>query len=70
MGLAKRAPSLALPLVQEALRGESITAPMLEAAVLCAHSSLIPDLRVWAEPSDEPYIDAVAVEALAACEKA
>ncbi|MGS1017905.1 HEAT repeat domain-containing protein [Allosphingosinicella humi] len=70
LGLAKRDPLLALPLVQEALRSDSVAIPMLEAAALCAHPSMIADLRVWAEPSDEPIADQFAAEALAACEKA
>ena len=69
-GLAKRDPALALPLVQQALRGETVVVPLLEAAALCAHPSLIADLRVWAEPSSEPFIDQMAAEALEACEKA
>jgi HEAT repeat protein len=69
LGLAKRDPLLALPLVQEALRSEAVAVPMLEAAALCAHPSLIPDLRIWAEPSDEPFIDRLAASALAACER-
>ena len=69
LGLAKRDPPLALPLVQEALRFEVIVGPMLEAAALCAHPSLIPDLRIWAEASDEPFVDKLASDALAACEK-
>ncbi|WHU01612.1 MULTISPECIES: HEAT repeat domain-containing protein [unclassified Sphingomonas] len=69
LGLAIRDPEIALPLVQEALGGESVCAPMLEAALLCAHPSLIGDLRIWAEPSDMPLLDDLAGEALAACEK-
>ena len=69
-GLATRDPALALPLVQLALRGETMVVPLLEAAALCAHPSLIADLRVWAEPSDAPIIDQMAREALDACEKA
>ena len=69
-GLAQRDPTLALPLVQEALRGKNITGPALEAAELCAHPSLIADLRVWAEPSDGAHVDERAAEALAACLKA
>jgi HEAT repeat protein len=69
LGLAKRDPLLALPLVQEALRSEAVAAPMFEAAALCADLSLIPDLRIWAEPSDEPLMDGLAADALAACEK-
>jgi hypothetical protein len=42
---------------------------MLEAAAIRAHPSLITDLRVWAEPSAEPYIDRLTAEALAARER-
>jgi HEAT repeat protein len=68
-GLARRDPRLALPLVQEGLRASKVYIPMLDAAALCADPSLIADLRVWAEPSDNPLIDERAAEALAACEK-
>lgn len=68
-GLAKRDRLLALPFVQLALRGETIVVPILEAAALCAHPSLIADLRVWVEPSTEPFIDRLAAEALNACER-
>ena len=67
LGLASRDPEAALPFVQEALRGKAVTIPMLEAAALCAHPSLIADLRVWAEPSNEPLADKLAADALAAC---
>ncbi|PXA83288.1 lyase [Caulobacter sp. D4A] len=70
LGLAQRDPGLALPLVREALAGGAAALPLFEAATLCAHPSLIADLKVWAEPSDEPYIDQLAAEALAACEAA
>jgi HEAT repeat protein len=69
LGLAHRDPEAALPFVQEALQGAAVTVPVLEAAAICAHPSLITDLRVWAEPSDEPYADRLAAEALAACER-
>lgn len=69
-GLARRDPHLALPLVQQALRCESVTTPILEAAALCAHPSLVADLRAWAEPSDNPHVDQAAATALAACEHA
>lgn len=70
LGIALRDVQLALPLVQQGLRGESVVIPMLEAAALCAHPSLIADLRIWAEPSDAPYADQLATAALAACEGA
>jgi len=69
-GLARRDPQLALPFVQEGLRAQSVQIPMLEAAELCAHPSLIEDLRVWAEPSEASYLEEVAADALAACEEA
>ena len=68
-GLAQRDPALALPFVQEALRAERVWMPMLEAAELCAHPSLIEDLRGFTDPSDEPFLDSLAAQALAACEK-
>lgn len=70
LGLAKLDPALALPFVQKALASDAVGIPMLEAAVLCAHPSLVADLRVWAEPSNEPDVDSYAVDALAACEAA
>jgi HEAT repeat protein len=69
LGLANRDREVALPFVQAALKGDAITVPILEAAAICAHPSLIPDLRVWAEPSNEPYTDALAADALTACEQ-
>lgn len=70
LGLATRDPQLALPFVQAALREGTVAIPMLEAAALCAHPSLIADLQAWAEPSDEPFADTLAAEALAACMRA
>ena len=69
LGLAQRDPQLALPLVQAALGSDHVTMAALEAAALCPHPSLIDDLRVWAEPSDDPFLDELAAEALAACRK-
>lgn len=68
-GLAKRDRDLALPLVQEALRADAVSAPVLHAAALCAHPSLIEDLRIWAAPSDNPFLDKLAAKALTACEQ-
>lgn len=68
--LAARDPELALPFVQSGLRSESVWIPMFEAAELCAHPSLVEDLRGWAEPSDEPFADRCAASALKACELA
>jgi hypothetical protein len=70
LGLAQRDPRIALPFVQAALGGDTISMPMLEAAALCAHPSLIADLRVWSEPSGNESLDAWAAEALKACERA
>jgi HEAT repeat protein len=69
-GLAQRDPLIALPFVQVALRASSVCYPALEAAELCAHPSLIEDLRVWAQPSDHKFADEQAADALAACEAA
>jgi hypothetical protein len=69
LGLAGLDPVIALPFVQAELSKQSITIPALEAASICADPSLIPDLKIWAEPSKEPYADKLAAEALAACER-
>jgi hypothetical protein len=55
--------------VQQALRADSVSLPMLEAAKICAHPSLIPDLLVWAEPSGHAFADELAAVALAACQR-
>ena len=70
LGLAKRDVQLALPFVQEALRSDAVSVSTFEAAAICAHPSLIPNLRMWAKPSDDPFLDEAAAEALAACEAA
>ncbi|WP_246623791.1 HEAT repeat domain-containing protein [Sphingomonas colocasiae] len=69
-GLTRRDPAVALPFVQAALHGRTVDELMLETALLCAHPSLIADLRIWAEPSEDPDMDALAAQALAACETA
>lgn len=69
LGLAIRDPPLALPFVQQALQADAVATPMLEAAALCSHPSLIADLRIWAKHSDQPLVK-LAADALAACEKA
>jgi len=68
LGLAIRDPLLALPFVQQALHADAVATPVLEAAALCAHPSLIADLRIWAKHSDQPLAK-LAADALAACEK-
>ena len=70
LGLAIRDARVALPFVQEALRDSTVNIVMLEAAGICAHPSLVDDLRVWAEPSDHPSVDKAAAKALRSCEAA
>ncbi len=67
-GLARRDPTVALPFVQAELRADAVAVAVFEAAELCAHPSLIDVLRQLAEPSDSPYLDGLAADALAACE--
>jgi len=68
-GLARRDRHLALPLVREALVGDSVPQHIFEAAALCAHASLIESLRDWAEPSKSADLDALVSDALLACER-
>lgn len=65
VGLARRDPSAALPLVQAALREEWVALPVFEAAAIVAHPSLVDDLSHFTEGDD--YIDQLAREAHAAC---
>lgn len=69
LGIAKRDRKLALPFVLKALSGEQASMPMLEAAELIADPVLVEVLRPWTEPSDDVWLDQLAIKALAACEK-
>jgi len=68
-GLAMRDRSLALPLVKNALREETISMPVLESATLCSDKSLIEDLRVWSAIISERWLRGYLDEAIAACER-
>ena len=68
LGLAQRDKALALPLLQRELSGERVAMPLFEAAALVADPSLANDLRDFAIPSDDSFLDELATKALAACE--
>ena len=68
LGLAQRDKALALPLLQRELSGEVVAVPLFEAAAIVAHPSLAADLRAFAEPSGDAFLDELAIEALRACE--
>ncbi|WP_164156789.1 lyase, partial [Sandarakinorhabdus rubra] len=67
LGLARRDRVSALPHVQAALALDRVSVALLEAAALCAHPSLIPDLEYWSRPSANRMADMAATEALLAC---
>jgi hypothetical protein len=69
VGLARRDPALAIPLVREALLSESAGIPIFEAAEPCADPTLVEALQPWAEPSEFHLIDQAAEQALKACMK-
>ena len=69
VGIARRDPRLALPLVCKALSGERAGMPLFEAAILVADPALVDALRPWTEPSNDEWLDQLARDALAACEK-
>jgi hypothetical protein len=69
VGIAQRDRGLALPLVLKALSGKWASMPVFEAATLVADPALVDVLRPWTEPSDDEWLDQLAREALAACEK-
>ena len=70
LGLAQRDKALALPFLKRALSGEFVPMQLFEAAAIVADPSLAADLRAFAEPSGDDALDAVALEALEACEAA
>jgi HEAT repeat protein len=70
LGLAQRDKAVALPLLQRELSGEFAPLPLFEAASLVADPSLAPQLRAFAEPSGNDFLDGLALEALQACEGA
>ena len=67
-GLARRDRQLALPLVRTELQGEVSCMALFEAAMTIADPALVPFLLPWAEPSDNDFLDRLALDALAACE--
>jgi hypothetical protein len=68
LGLAQRDKMLALPLLQRELSGGVVPLPLFEAAAIVAHPSLAADLRAFADPSGDDFLDGLAIEALRACE--
>lgn len=68
-GLAQLSPALALPHVHHALLADSVLLNVFEAAGIIADPSLVDVLRQWATPSDDPWVDDVVQEAIAACER-
>ncbi len=70
LGLAQREPILALPLLKEELSGEIACMALFEAASLIADASLIDSLRHWINPSEDEFMDRLAIEALDVCERA
>jgi hypothetical protein len=66
-GLALIDPRAALPFLSKALRGETVSMPLLEAADLVADPMLICDLEAFAEGSDDAFLDTLVANAIAAC---
>jgi hypothetical protein len=67
-GLARIAPDLARPLIQQALLVPPIHSNVFEAAALVADSSLLDALREWDWRSDDAYLDQLVTAAITACE--
>ncbi len=60
--------ALALPILQREISGERASMPLFEAATILAHPSLAADLRAFAKPSGDDFLDGLALRALKACE--
>ena len=69
LGIAKRDRKLALPFILNALSGEQASMPVFDAAELIADPVLVEVLRPWTEPSDDVWLDQLALNALTACQK-
>lgn len=67
-GVAQRDKALALPLLQKELARKYVAMPIFEAAALVADPSLVDDLRAYAQPSGDEFLDQLALDALKACE--
>ncbi len=66
-GLAGRDPAGALTLVRRELDAGYASVAILEAATLLAHPSLLDVLQDYAEPSDDPWLDKLVLDAIATC---
>jgi HEAT repeat protein len=67
LGIAKRDPQQALPLALVALSGDQVNMAVFEAAEIIANPQLIDSLHPWTEPSDDPQLDRLAMDAMKAC---
>ena len=70
LGLAQVDRSTALPLVLRELKGNLVSMPLLEAAIIVADLSLVDDLLAFSEPSDHPWLDEMVADAISACRSA
>lgn len=68
LGLVSRDKEAALPFIRKELAAGSVAIPVLEAATIAADRSLVNDLRAFAEPSGDDYLDGLVFAALVACE--
>jgi HEAT repeat protein len=68
LGIARRDPHVALPLLIGALDGDEAVMPLFEAATVLADPTLIDCLRPWSDPSDKPWLDKLVQKALDACD--
>lgn len=68
LGIAKRDPQMAFPLAVVALSADQASMAVFEAAKIIADPRLIDSLRPWTEPSDNAWLDQLAMDAMKACE--
>lgn len=70
LGIARRDPQLALPLAVAALSGDQACMAVFEAAEIIADPTLATFLEPWTEPSEDVWLDQLAMNAMKACEGA
>lgn len=67
LGIAQLDRALALSLLQQELKGNVVTIPLMEAAALVADCSLVDDLEAFSAPSEDKWVDQAVDDALVAC---
>lgn len=70
LGIARRDPQLALPLAVAALSANQVCMAVFEASEIIADPTLVALLKPWTNPSEDAWLDQLAMNAMKVCEGA